>query len=70
MPKPTKKKRIVTSVQAFGILNAFDEFWTPHTFASEKEAREYYVKFWARSESYPAFDENHKVVPVTITYYV
>lgn len=62
MSKNSKAKKI----KAFGILNAFGDFWTTKTFQDEAEAEDYKELFWSKIENPPDMSK-HKVVPVEIT---
>ena len=59
----TKK---IKSVKAFGILNAYGEFWTNRTFDTELEAENYMNDFWGSITPRPSMDK-HRVISVRIS---
>lgn len=61
----TKKVKVkAVRAEAYGILNAYGEFWTFKTFDSPESAQQY-INNWARK--YNVNMDKHKIVPVTIT---
>ncbi len=59
----TKTKKMKAVAKAFGILNAYGEFWTYTTFYTEEEARNYISDYELKYGMIP----NHTVIPVIIS---
>ena len=64
--KSTLQGKREKKVKAWGILNAFGEFWTPRAFPEEKQAYDY-MKNWQSEFKDPPNMTRHKIVPVVIT---
>jgi len=56
------KKPKSASRDGFGILNPYGDFWSPHLFDSEEEAKAYFYRFWRGVKDSPDWSA-YRVVP-------
>lgn len=61
-----KRPKKIKPVKAWGILNAFDEFWSPNAFESKAAAKDYLLRFWNGVTGFPKIYGKYKIIRVEL----